>query len=334
MGNIIKNPVIKLILMVSVALFYSGCGESKTEKDIHSSEKHEEHLDHGDSDGRDEENRETHVELSDEAIRLTGIKIEQVKMGHISKIIELAGEVSFNEDRVSHVVPRFPGIAREVHKRLGDYVNRDDVLASIESNESLSEYEIRSSICGTVVEKHVSIGEFIPEGTSIYMIADLSNVWVNLTVYTKDAQNIRIGQKVNIEAIGGNLTAQGHISYISPSYNNQTRSFIVRVVLPNPNSQWRPGTFVKGLISVGASKEVPVVSTGAVQMIDQKSKVFIPKSQNEFLPVDVELGESNEKLVHLKAGLKVGDRYVAAGAFELKAKMVTSALGGHAGHGH
>lgn len=276
------------------------------------------------------------VGLSAKAMEIAGITIDKVKVGKISEIIELAGEVGFNEDRVANVVPRFPGIVKQVHKNLGDYVTAGESLASIESNESLSSYKIKSLISGRVIEKHVTLGEFASEESTVYVIADLSTVWVNLAVYAKDVQNVRVGQMVTIEAIGNNLQTEGKISYIGPVYNEQTRNLVARVVIPNSKNIWRPGTFVRGIVPLEAHGSVMVVSENALQRIGEKLCVFVPEKgeKNVFRAVEVVVEERDGTNAHVISGLSVGDEYVTKGAYELKGKLITSSLGGHAGHGH
>ncbi len=79
---------------------------------------------------------------------------------------------------------------------------------------------------------------------------------------------------------------------------------------------------------------LPVVKKDAVQVLNDKNVIFIQPTKNVFEPVEVSLGMSDDNYVEIKTGLHLGDSYVSKGAFELKAKLVTSALGDHAGHGH
>ena len=231
-------------------------------------------------------------------------------------------------------MPRFSGIVKKVNKKLGDLVKEGDILATIESNESLTTYNIKSSLSGRVIKKNITIGEYISNDTNIYEIADLSYVWVNLVVYVKNSSDINVGQTVNIESIGTNLKIEGRISYISSFYNRKTRNLTARVIIPNHRGVWYPGTFVKGLICLKGLEKLPVISIDAVQIIEDKPVVFIPETKNVFIPVAVVLGKRNKEIVHIKKGLKAGDVYVSRGSFEIKAKLIMSDLGSHAGHGH
>lgn len=353
-----KIKIALTILLIIAAAFFFSLESDLTAQEDHDDHEGHNHEIHDDNDGHEEEegdheehghsehegeehedeheghdHEEAHLELSEKAIKLAGIETDEVKMGNIKKSIELLGEIGLNEDRTTHVVPRFSGIVLEVYKNLGDNVQKGDLLAKVESNESFSAYQVKSLTSGTIIEKHITVGEFVSEET-IFVISDLSKVWINLDVYPKDEQKIRLGQEVDIELLGTEKKTHGKISYISPIYSQLTRNVIARIILPNSNGSWKPGAFVKGRTYTEASKEVPVVSADAVQIIDQETKVFIPEGDHEFLPVDVVIGEKSGKFVEIKSGLHVGDKYVSRGAFELKAKMITSSMDSHAGHGH
>jgi cobalt-zinc-cadmium efflux system membrane fusion protein len=325
----------------SMCCFLWGCGNSKTDDhDVHRNGEHDGHNcdSHGDEKtghtGHGDHEDELKITLTDQAIELANITIGKVIKTKIHNTIELPGEIGFNEDRLAHITPRYGGIAREVKKQLGEYVEEGDVLAVIESNESLTSYSVKAPIAGHIIKKHITLGEYISEEDNMYVIANLTTVWVNCEVYPKNAEFIRRGQKVSIKAIGSDNQAEGVISYISPVYNEATRSSIARAVISSQNRKWRPGTFIQASFSITSPKEVPVVSKKAVQVLDEKNIIFVPEGKNVFKPVEVVLGMNDEKSVEIADGLQLGDQYVMNGAFELKAEIVTSALGDHAGHGH
>jgi len=124
---------------------------------------------------------------------MAGITLARAVKGRIAVSVDLSGEVGFNEDRLVHVTPRFPGIAKEAHFKIGEFVNAGEVVAVIESNESMTPYQLKASMCGRIIQKHITPGEHVSETESIYLLADLSTVWVNLAVYPKDASNIKPG---------------------------------------------------------------------------------------------------------------------------------------------
>jgi len=312
------------------------------EKDAH--DRHDLHSDHTDTNAEHEEKNdhdrhgheeEATVVLTDRAVELAGLTIDTVKQKSISRSIELPGEIGFNEDRLAHITPRYPGIVQKVVKKLGETVQKGELLAVVESNESLATYTILSPISGKIVKKHITPGEFVGEDATLFIVADLTTVWVNCDVYTRDADFVQSGQEIQISAVGTDRQVKATLSYVASVYNKTTRSMIARAVIPNIGEKWRPGTFITGKISLSNDKSVLVVSRSALQILDGKTIVFVPSEhKNEFEPVVIRKGVENNSHVEILSGLAEGDAYVATGAFELKAKIVTSTLGGHAGHGH
>ena len=318
-------------------------GHSETEhaseaKDAHAGEAPDAHAgeapDAHAGEAADAHEGEGEIVLTPEAVAMAGITLAKAGMGTIRSTIDLSGEVGFNEDRLVHITPRFPGIAKEARFNVGDQVKADEVVAVIESNESMATYALKAPLTGRIIEKHIAPGEHVSETESVYLLADLSNVWVNLALYPKDALAVRPGLKVEITAVGSELTARGTIIYVTPVMDPQTRRLTARVVLANSNNQWRPGAFVNAHIEAGNSAAGLVVEKDAVQMVNNETVVFVQHEPNAFKPVDVTVGAFDSRFIRIESGLEAGAEYVNKGAFELKAKIVTSSLGGHAGHGH
>ena len=84
----------------------------------------------------------------------------------------------------------FPGVVREVHKRIGDRVEKGALLAKVESNQSLTVYELRAPLAGTVIDRQVALGEHVGEQKPAFTIADLSTVWVDFSVYRRDLKRV------------------------------------------------------------------------------------------------------------------------------------------------
>jgi cobalt-zinc-cadmium efflux system membrane fusion protein len=140
---------------------------------------------------------------------------------------------------------------------------------------------------------------------------------------------------VTLEHIGNDLHANGVISYIGHVYSEKTRRLTARIALPNPVGVWKPGMFVRGTIALESPADKVVVAKDAIQIVNQKPTVFIVKGRNEFEPVHIVTGENDEKQIEIVSGnIELGEQYVARGAFDIKAHLVTGTLDAHAGHGH
>ncbi len=198
---------------------------------------------------------------------------------------------------------------------------------------TLGHYTLRAPFDGIIIEKHIVRGEKLDGSTEVFTIADLSTVWVDLSVYQKDLAYVRAGQAVRIAPGKGVPPADGRIAVVFPLVDTTTRTGTARLVLPNPGGRYRPGLFADAAIEAG-TVEVPVtVSADAVQRIESETVVFVPAGEG-FTPAIVTTGRRSGSRVEIVSGLHRGDRYVSRGAFHLKAEIVTSGLGAHAGHGH
>ncbi len=258
--------------------------------------------------------------MTPEAVKNSGIVIETAGPAKIKTSIKVNGRVLPNEDHMTHVIPRYPGIVKKINKRLGDVVAKDEVVAVVESNESLQPYEVKSSIAGTVIKKDVTQGEFVKEGEAIYTVADLGTVWVDLNVHRKDFDKLKVGEAVTIFA-GENLTnATGTVSYISPFGAEDTQTMLARVELPNPQGVWRPGLFVTGEIIVEET-DVPVsVKASALQTFRDWDVVFM-NDGNVFEIAILELGRRDGAWVEVLSGLNPGQKYAAENSFIIKADI-------------
>ncbi|AUX26919.1 cytochrome C peroxidase [Sorangium cellulosum] len=197
-------------------------------------------------------------------------------------------------------------------------------------------YALVAPIDGTIIEKHIAIGEVLKEDTQVFVIADLSTIWVNVTVYARDLSRVRVGQTAWVKAEGIEQRAQGTLAYLGQIVDEQNRSAVARVVLQNPGAAWRPGLFATADIAVEEAAAPVVVSDEAVQRVEGKEVVFVQEGDAfEARPIKTGRrgegpGEQGAALVEVLDGLAAGERYVGKNSFLLKAELGKS----EAGHGH
>ena len=191
---------------------------------------------------------------------------------------------------------------------------------SSEPDTQFTIYELKAPFAGTVIEKHITQGELVDADSDVYMLADLGTVWVDLTVYQRDASKIRPGQPVTVSFRGDIPDAVGVIDYISPVVDQATRTATARVVLDNPDGLLRPGLFVTAEL-VEHEAAVPVaVTREAIQNIRGWSAVFV-RYGNTFEARPLELGHRDSQWVEVLSGLSAGEQYVAKNSFVLKAEI-------------
>jgi len=185
---------------------------------------------------------------------------------------------------------------------------------------NLTRYEIRSPINGTVTEKRIAIGESLKEDTSIFVVADLSTVWAEMTVQAKDLNAVKVGQKATVKATAFDHAANGTVSYVGAFVGEQTRSAKARVVLENPKGSWRPGLPVN-IELVARETAVPLaVSADAIQTLNGEPAVF-GRYGTSFEARPLETGRSDGKFTEVVKGLQPGESYAATNSFLLKADL-------------
>jgi len=260
------------------------------------------------------------VFISDAKLAAGGAILSAAGSAELSETLQLNGMLRANQESVVQVTPRFPGVVRDIRKRIGDAVVKGDQLASIESNQSLTTYDLTAPISGTIIERQISLGEYASEQKPAFVVADLSTIWVELSVYRHDFKRVRIGNEVLIDPDDGGGDVKATISYVSPVGASDTQTALARAVLANPEGRLRPGLFVTARLVLAKRNASVAVRAGAIQTIENKTVVFVREGDKiEARPVLI--GESDAQHAEVKSGLSEGERYVAENSFVVKAEM-------------
>lgn len=212
----------------------------------------------------------------------------------------------------------------------------DDGLKTLaETNRVQPRFGVRSPINGTVIDRRISLGEWIsPEKERPLVVADTRTLWVVADVPEAKLIDVGVGSKADLrlaampaESVGG------AVSLVLPEVDAHTRTAQVRVVVQNPDGRLRPGMFASVHLQ-GRSAEAGsvVVPEGAVQTVEGKVSVFVPVDgePNTFTPRPVTVGKPVDGFVAVTSGLKAGEPVVVSGSFVLKAELGKS----EAGHEH
>lgn len=311
--------VIAIVAAAAGAFGYRMLGPAKapaqqTEKGAKEEKAGNEHVEH-DEHGADR------IRISDVKLAAAGATFAEAGPATLSETLSFNGVLRANQEAVVQVTPRFPGIVRGIRKRIGDTIVKDDQLASIESNQSLTAYDLKAPIGGTVIDRQISLGEYASEQKPAFVVADLSTIWVDLSVYRQDLRRVKIGDEVLIDPDDGAGDIKGSISYVAPVGASDTQTALARVVLPNPNGRLRPGLFVTARLVLAERKVAVAVHTGAIQTLEGKTVVFVREGEDKLEARPVELGDSDQKSVEIRAGISAGEKYVAENSFVVKAEM-------------
>lgn len=239
----------------------------------------------------------------------------------IDKHLQLTGRVQTVPNRLASVRARFPGVVQRVQRNLGDTVKAGDVLARIQSNESLQSYSVKAPIDGVILSRDIQIGMNTGE-TPLFLIADLSQVWVELDVFGKDLGKVQAGQTVSIQTLDGDRL-DGQIDWVSPLASHASQSVQARVVLDNSAGKLRPGQFVRGKVQVAQIPVALAVRQSAIQQF-RDFRVVFAKIGDTYEVRMLELGERNAEWVQVTGGLKPGTEYATANSYLIKADIEKS----------
>lgn len=282
----------------------------------------EEGDEHGDEHGDDHAGI---VELEWAKAKSEGVEFQTAGSGEIRSALALHGEVSLNGDTVVHVSPRFPGVIKRVEKNLGDTVKAGELLAVVQSNESLTTYEILAEVPGTIIEKDATRGEFVRDDKQLFTIADLNTVWINSAVYPEEFSKVRVNAPVIIRSRTSDTQAKGTIAYIRPSLSETTRTALARIVLPNADRLWLPGMFVSVTVLITPEPAALTVPSSSVLLFENKKIVFIktksPDGAEAFARREVVAGKSDDERTEILSGLTAGEQVAAGNTYLLKAEL-------------
>jgi cobalt-zinc-cadmium efflux system membrane fusion protein len=266
---------------------------------------------------------EGRTEIPDQVAERSGIKTEQAQTRLIKTVLKTRGKVLPSEHKIAHIIPRFSGIVREGRKHIGDRVEKGEVLATIESNQSLQPFEVRSQIAGTVINGHLIMGEFVPDNQWIYIVADLSEVWVDFFVPLKEQQKLKIGQNVMITSVNDKRITEGSVSYVAPYADERSQSQLIRAIINNRDGEFLPGMFVTGDLVIDVTQVHVAIKKEALQKFRDWDVVFAKVgSIYEIKPLT--LGKTDGEWVEVLEGLRLGEEYVTQNSYLIKADILKS----------
>ncbi|MCF7761322.1 MAG: efflux RND transporter periplasmic adaptor subunit [Cephaloticoccus sp.] len=272
---------------------------------------------------------EMQTTISAAAAERAGVVIEVSGPAAMRETLAVYGQIKLNANRVARAAPRFGGIVREARKALGDSVLAGEVVAIVETNQSLVAIEVKAPIAGIIVDRNINVGETVTDGAALYTIADLAEVWVDLNVPKRDQARVKLGQVAAILADDGGPAAVENISWISPISSAEAQTLIARVVLDNTDRRWRPGLFVKAELTLNQSVAAVAVRESALQALFDFQVVFTQHG-DLYQARPLELGRRALGFVEVLKGLDAGENYVTENSFLIKADIGKSS----ASHDH
>lgn len=221
----------------------------------------------------------------------------------------------------------------EYEKARASFQSSSDKLRLLDAAHDESEqgpasiFSVHAPFAGTVIEKHAILGELAQPDKQIFIVADLSSLWIEANLFEKDLARVKIGAPatVSVAAYPGEVF-KGRLTYISSTVDKETRAVPARVEVPNSDGRLKPEMFATASLDTAAMTKALTLPQGAVLLVNGLPTIFV-RDADGFEPRAVELGDKVGGRVIVKAGLKEGDSVVTAGAYALKARLLKSQIG-------
>ena len=331
MNKYFSKLALLLFLVFSSASIFTSQSYAKSEHGHgHGHDEAEEDGRHGEEGGHDEHEGEGGAtSISDKSAKKSGIETQKAGSQIIYSTATLTGKIILNQDNTYDIKARFPGIVRSVNVKWGQKVSQDQVLATIESNDSLKLYSVKSPSKGVVLKRNTNIGN-VASDEPLFTIADLSSVWVEFHLFSRDIHIVEEGQKVSVRTLENATKDEGKIAMILPIADSESQTVIAIVALSNNESKWRPGMSVVGKVKILEKNALIAIKKSAIQRMENQTVIFVKEEDNKYEARHVKLGKGDGDYIEVIEGLSKGEEYVSQGSFIIKADILKST----ASHAH
>lgn len=265
---------------------------------------------------------EGRTRITPDAAKAGGIEIMAAGPATIGDTRELYGTVQLATTGRSEIRGQFPGRIVSVTKNVGDSVRRGQLIARIESSESLQTYPVYATASGVIAERNGNAGD-VTGDRALYVITDPAQTTVVFNIFPKDLGAIRPGMKVIVETQDGQPIGQASLGDYLPEGNEQAGTALMRANIPNRTGALRPGMALRGLVVVNAVNVPLAVKTEAIQPFRDFKVVFANYGQDYEVRM-LQLGRSSAEWTEVLGGLEPGTSYVAKGSFLIRADIEKS----------
>ena len=214
---------------------------------------------------------------------------------------------------------RFLGLPSSVTKDLDSEIASSNILPVI------------APFDGLVTERNVGTGEVVDASEVLFVVADVSRIWMRIDVRQEDADLLALGQSVTFRPDGhlGEMI-RGEVSWISTTVDEKTRTQQARAVAENPMEHWRANTFGRVEIAIRQTPQAIVVPDAAVQQDGACHALFVRRSDRVFQSRQVRVGVRSGGVTEITSGVNPGEVVVTTGSYVLKSEILKSKLGGGA----
>jgi len=267
------------------------------------------------------DNFEGRTEIEPKVAEALEIGISTAGSETLKETIQVYGRLANKPENVRNISARFAGEIKSLNVELGESVKQGQVLVSIESNESLRPYQIKSPINGVVQSIHANPGEQT-KGRVLMKIVDNSRLFAELSVFPTDREKIKLNTNVTIKVQGHEGVLKGQIVQIN-QFVEPNQSVLVRADVSNEDNSLATGAFVTADIQIADYVVDLAVKKSGLQSFRDFTVVY-EKIGNEYEVRMLELGRSAAEWVEVLGGLKTGAKYVSENSYVIKADIEKS----------
>jgi RND family efflux transporter MFP subunit len=210
-------------------------------------------------------------------------------------------------------------------------LSRAHVEALAHPSQIVSDVTVPAPITGVLTSRTANLGQVVSIGQELFVVTDLSQVWVIGDLYEQDFQTVRVGSEAALTTPAyPTLALGGRVTYIDPRVDPQTRTAKVRVEVPNAEGRLRLGMYVTLAFTTPGGERTVVIPRAALQTIGERQIVFVsaPDEEGKFLARPVQAGPLRGDLITIRSGVQPGEVVVTEGSFFLRAEMLRNAPAG------
>ncbi|MCR6651240.1 MAG: HlyD family efflux transporter periplasmic adaptor subunit [Cellvibrionaceae bacterium] len=245
-----------------------------------------------------------------------GIKVAQAQPGRIARTIEVFGRLVVPPEQHASIQARFPGVVMQVKVSAGDRVSKGQLLAIVESNDSLRSYEIKAPLDAWVASRKLNVGEQTGE-TPLFELVDDRQLVAELKIFHRYRSDVAVGQPVRLKV--GQVALEAQIAALVRA-GDSVPFVTARVPVANGEGVLIAGDLVQAQIVIEEREASLVIANRALQTFENKSVVFVRDGET-YASRPLALGSSDGRYTEVLQGLEEGENYVVENSYLIKADL-------------
>jgi cobalt-zinc-cadmium efflux system membrane fusion protein len=182
---------------------------------------------------------------------------------------------------------------------------------------------VTAPLAGTVIQRMVTPGVVVSPSTDLFVVSDLTSLWVNAQLPERHLPAVRVGRpaRISVQAYGDSVFA-GRITHVGDTLDPETRTVQVRCQTDNASGRLKPEMYATVTFDLGQAQESLVVPTSAIQDIKSEAVVFVRVDETHFRARRVQVGRQADSRIEILEGLQAGEKVATTGSFLLKSELL------------